>query len=39
MAELRNAYCVSVGRPEWRRQLRRRRSGLWDNIRMDLGEI
>jgi len=28
MGELRNAYCVSVGKPEGKRPLRRRRRGL-----------
>jgi hypothetical protein len=39
MGEVRGAYNILVGRPEWRRPLGRPRSRWEDNIKMDLREI
>jgi hypothetical protein len=39
MGETRNAYRISVGKPEGKRPLGRRRRRLVDNIKMDLREI
>jgi hypothetical protein len=39
MGEVRGAYNILVGRPEWRRPLGRPRRGWEDNIKMDLREI
>jgi hypothetical protein len=39
LVELRDAYQILVGKQEGKRQLRRRRRGWEDNIRMDLREI
>jgi len=39
MGLMRNAYKISVGRPEGNRALGRRRRRWEDNIRMDLMEI
>jgi hypothetical protein len=39
MGEKRNAYKISVGNPEGKRQLGRRRRGWEDNIKSDLGEM
>jgi hypothetical protein len=39
MGEKRNAYRLSVGKPEGKRPLGRRRRRWVDNIRMDLGEV
>jgi hypothetical protein len=36
---MRNTYIILVGKPEWKRQLRRPNSRREDNIRMDLREI
>jgi hypothetical protein len=37
--EIRNAYRILVGKPEWKRPLGRTRRGWEDNIGMDLREI
>jgi hypothetical protein len=39
MGEGRNVYWVLVGRPKWKRPLRRPRCRWKDNISMDLWEI
>jgi hypothetical protein len=39
MGEVRCAYNILVGRPEWRRPLGRPRRRWEDNIKMDLREI
>jgi hypothetical protein len=39
MGEKMNAYNILVGKPEEKRPLRRPRSRLVDNIKMDLREI
>jgi hypothetical protein len=39
MGEVRGAYNILVGRPEWRRPLGRPKRRWEDNIKMDLGEI
>jgi hypothetical protein len=39
MGEMRNAYTILVGKPEWKRQLGRPRSRWEDNIKMDLREL
>jgi hypothetical protein len=39
MMEVRGAYSILVGRPEWRRPLGRPRRRWEDNIKMDLMEI
>jgi hypothetical protein len=39
MGEKRNAYRMTVGKPEGKRPLGRPRHRLVDNINMDLGEI
>jgi hypothetical protein len=39
MAEVRGAYNILVGRPEWRRPLGRPRRRWEDNIKMDIREI
>jgi hypothetical protein len=39
MGAKRNAYRISVGKPEGRRPLGRPRCGWVDNIKMDLREI
>jgi hypothetical protein len=39
MGEKRNAYRLSVGKPEGKRTLGRPRRRWVDNIRMDLGEV
>jgi len=39
MGEMRNAYKVLVGKPEWKRQLGRCRRKWEDNIRIDRKEI
>jgi hypothetical protein len=39
MEEARNAYNISVGKPEEKRPIRRSRHRFDDNIRMDLREI
>jgi hypothetical protein len=39
MGEVRGAYNILVGRPEWRRPLGRPRCRWEDNIKMDLREI
>jgi hypothetical protein len=39
MGEVRGAYNILVGKPEWRRPLARPRRRWEDNIKMDLGEI
>jgi hypothetical protein len=39
MGEMRNAYNISVGKPEGKRPLGRPRRRWEDNIRMDLREI
>jgi len=39
MGERRGVYRVSVGKPEGKRPVRRRRSRWEDNIKMDLQEI
>jgi len=39
MGEMRNAYEISVGKPEGKRPLGRSRCRWEDNIRMDLREI
>jgi hypothetical protein len=39
MGEVRGAYNILVGRPEWRRPLGRPRRTWEDNIKMDLREI
>jgi hypothetical protein len=39
MGETRNAYRISVGKPEGKRPLGRPRRRWVDNIKMDLGEI
>jgi hypothetical protein len=39
MGEMRNAYRILVGKPEWRIPLGRPRHRLVDNIKMDLREI
>jgi hypothetical protein len=39
MGEKRNAYRLSVGKPEGKRPLGRPRRMWVDNIRMDLGEV
>jgi hypothetical protein len=36
---MRNAYNISVGKPEWKRPLGRSRRRWEDNIRMNLREI
>jgi hypothetical protein len=36
MEEMRNAYTISIGKPDWKRQLGRSRLGREDNIKMDL---
>jgi hypothetical protein len=36
MGEIRNEYCILVGKPEGKRLLRRLRRKRNDNIRMDL---
>jgi hypothetical protein len=38
MGDMRNAYKISVGKPEGKRPLRRPRHR-WEDIRMDLREI
>jgi hypothetical protein len=37
--EMRNAYNILVGKPEWKRPLGRPRRRWEDNIRMDLREV
>jgi hypothetical protein len=39
MGEVRSAYKILVGKPEWRRPLGRHRRRWKDNIKMDLREI
>jgi hypothetical protein len=39
MGEVRGAYNILIGRPEWRRPLERPRHRWEDNIKMDLKEI
>jgi hypothetical protein len=39
IGEVRDAYNISVGRPEWKRPLGRPRHRWEDNIKMDLREI
>jgi hypothetical protein len=39
MGLMRNLYEIFVGKPEWKRPLRRPRSGGEDNIRMDPREV
>jgi hypothetical protein len=39
MGDMRNAYSILVGNPEWRRPLGRRRRRWEDNIRVDIREI
>jgi hypothetical protein len=38
MGEMRNEYNVFVGKPEWKRPLRRPKRKWEDNIRMDVRE-
>jgi hypothetical protein len=38
MCEMKNTYNILVGKPEWKRPLRRPRSRWDDNIRMDRGK-
>jgi hypothetical protein len=39
MGEVRGAYNILIGKPEWRKPLGRPRRRWKDNIRIDLGEI
>jgi len=39
VGEMRRAYKILIGKPEWKRQVRRLRYGWEDNIRLDLSEI
>jgi hypothetical protein len=39
MGEMRNAYNILVGKPEWKRPLGRARRGWEDNIRMDRKKV
>jgi hypothetical protein len=39
MEDMRNAYKISVGKPEGKRSLRRCRPRWEDNIRMDVREM
>jgi hypothetical protein len=39
MREMRNAYRILVGKPEWKRPLGRPRRRWEDNIRVDLREV
>jgi hypothetical protein len=39
MGEVRGAYNILIGRPEWRRPLGRPRRGWENNIKMDVREI
>jgi hypothetical protein len=39
MVDIRNAYSILVGKPEWKRSLGKCRRRWEDNIRLDLKEI
>jgi hypothetical protein len=39
MTDMRKAYNILVGKPEWKRPLGRPRHGCEDNIRMDLRQV
>jgi hypothetical protein len=39
MKEMRNAFNILIGKPEWKRLFRRHRRRLKDDIKMDIKEI